>query len=262
VDEETSNQIQLKQDEEKALQLEALRLQQEKEAKDKQDKIDLEDSSREIELDLVLIPAGKFMMGDPDKDHEVLITNSFYMGKHEVTQEQWKKVMGNNPSIRTKGPTLPVTDVSWNDCQEFIRRLNDKTNGGYRLPTEAEWEYACRAKTTTKYSYGDIITKTDANYGGAVGTTIKQVGSYKPNAFGLYDMHGNVWEWVEDWYGPQYYQHSPESDPKGIESGQYKIYRGGSWIAKPPLLRSAVRYSGLAATKSSDIGFRLAREAR
>jgi formylglycine-generating enzyme required for sulfatase activity/tRNA A-37 threonylcarbamoyl transferase component Bud32 len=257
VDEETSNQIQLKQDEEKALQLEALRLQQEKEAKDKQDKIDLEDSSREIELDLVLIPAGKFMMGDPGKDHEVLITNSFYMGKHEVTQEQWKKVMGNNPSIKTKGPTLPVTDVSWNDCQEFIRRLNDKTNGGYRLPTEAEWEYACRAKTTTKYSYGDIITKSDANYGGAAVTTIKQVGSYKPNAFGLYDMHGNVWEWCSDWYGR--YSSDAEINPVGPLSGTTRVLRGGSFNDSDAYFRSSYRIYVAPGHRPFDSGLRLAR---
>jgi len=257
VDEETSNQIQLKQDEEKALQLEALRLQQEKEAKDKQDKIDLEDSSREIELDLVLIPAGKFMMGDPGKDHEVLITNSFYMGKHEVTQEQWKKVMGNNPSIKTKGPTLPVTDVSWNDCQEFIRRLNDKTNGGYRLPTEAEWEYACRAKTTTKYSYGDIITKSDANYGGAAVTTIKQVGSYKPNAFGLYDMHGNVWEWCSDWYGR--YSSDAEINPVGPSSGTTRVLRGGSFNDSDAYFRSSYRIYVAPGHRPFDSGLRLVR---
>ena len=257
VDEETSNQIQLKQDEEKALQLEALRLQQEKEAKDKQDKIDLEDSSREIELDLVLIPAGKFMMGDPGKDHEVLITNSFYMGKHEVTQEQWKKVMGNNPSIKTKGPTLPVTDVSWNDCQEFIRRLNDKTNGGYRLPTEAEWEYACRAKTTTKYSYGDIITKSDANYGGAAVTTIKQVGSYKPNAFGLYDMHGNVWEWCSDWYGR--YSSDAEINPVGPLSGTTRVLRGGSFNDSDAYFRSSYRIYVAPGHRPFDSGLRLVR---
>ena len=257
VDEEASNQIELKQDEEKALQLEALRLQQEKEAKDRQDKIDIEDSSREIELDLVLIPSGKFMMGDPGKDHEVVITNSFYLGKHEVTQEQWKKVMGNNPSIKTKGLTLPVTDVSWNDCQEFIRRLNEKTNGGYRLPTEAEWEYACRAKTTTKYSFGDTITKSDANYGGAAGATIKQVGGYKPNGFGLYDMHGNVWEWCSDWYGR--YSSDAEINPIGPLSGTTRVLRGGSFNDSDSYFRSSYRIYVDPSHRPFDSGLRLAR---
>jgi formylglycine-generating enzyme required for sulfatase activity len=112
------------------------------------------------------------------------------MGKYEVTQEQWEgvRVMGGNPSLN-KGAKLPVTNVSWNDCQEFIKKLNAKTKGGYRLPTEAEWEYACRAGTTTAYSFGDRLTESDANINGE---DIKAVGSYKANAFGLYDTHGNV----------------------------------------------------------------------
>ena len=249
--------LRLKQEDDKAKQLEVVRLKEEKEAKAKQDKIDLEDSSREIELDLVLIPVGKFMMGDPGKDHEVLITKSFFMGRHEVTQEQWKKVMGNNPSAKTKGPTLPVTDVSWNDCQEFIRRLNDKTNGGYRLPTEAEWEYACRAKTTTKYFYGDIITKSDANYGGAAGAVIKQVGSYKPNAFGLYDMHGNVWEWCNDWYGR--YSSDAEINPVGPLSGTTRVLRGGSFNDSDAYFRSSYRIYVAPGHRPFDSGLRLAR---
>ena len=249
--------LRLKQEDDKAKQLEVVRLKVEREAKAKQDKIDLEDSSREIELDLVLIPVGKFMMGDPGKDHEVLITKSFFMGRHEVTQEQWKKVMGNNPSAKTKGPTLPVTDVSWNDCQEFIRRLNDKTNGGYRLPTEAEWEYACRAKTTTKYFYGDIITKSDANYGGAAGAVIKQVGSYKPNAFGLYDMHGNVWEWCNDWYGR--YSSDAEINPVGPLSGTTRVLRGGSFNDSDAYFRSSYRIYVAPGHRPFDSGLRLAR---
>ena len=249
--------LRLKQEDDKAKQLEVVRLKEEKEAKAKQDKIDLEDSSREIELDLVLIPVGKFMMGDPGTDHEVLITKSFFMGRHEVTQEQWKKVMGNNPSAKTKGPTLPVTDVSWNDCQEFIRRLNDKTNGGYRLPTEAEWEYACRAKTTTKYFYGDIITKSDANYGGAAGAVIKQVGSYKPNAFGLYDMHGNVWEWCNDWYGR--YSSDAEINPVGPLSGTTRVLRGGSFNDSDAYFRSSYRIYVAPGHRPFDSGLRLAR---
>jgi formylglycine-generating enzyme required for sulfatase activity len=110
------------------------------------------------------------------------------MGKYEITQEQWETVMGNNPSSRDKGANLPVTDVSWEDCQEFIKKLNAKTNGGYRLPTEAEWEYACRAGTSTAYSFGGSLTKSDANIDGS---NINAVGNYKPNVFGLYDMYGN-----------------------------------------------------------------------
>ena len=163
-------------------------------------KIDL---GKGVKLEMVLIPAGKFMMGSPasekgrnenETQHEVTLSKPFYMGKYEVTQEQWQAVMGNNPSSRTKEARLPVTNVSWLDCQEFIKKLNAKTSGGYRLPKEAEWEYACRAGTTTVYSFGDKITPQDANFldsrlGGA------SAGRYKPNAFGLFDMHGDVWEW-------------------------------------------------------------------
>ena len=155
-----------------------------------------------------------------------------YMGKFEVTQEQWEAVMGNNPSSRTQGAKLPVTDVSWNDCQDFIKQLNAKTNGGYRLPTEAEWEYACRAGPTTAYSFGESLTKSDANI---EGDSIKVVGSYKPNAFGLYDMHGNVWELNEH------------------------VLRGGSFLFNVSFARSSYRYESSPTFRTGDIGFRLAR---
>ena len=227
----------------------------------------------------IKIEAGCFTMGQDkntelqDKErqttanelpqHKVCITKPFYLGESEVTQKQWEEVMGNNPS-KFKGMYRPVEKVSWNDTQTFIEKLNDRAKSDiYRLPTEAEWEYAARAGAQTVYSFGDDI-KTIRDYAWfgneGYGGDTHEVGQKKANAWGLVDMHGNVWEWVQDWYDPQYYQHSGESDPKGVESGQYKIYRGGSWIAKPPLLRSAVRYSGLPATKSSDIGFRLVRE--
>jgi formylglycine-generating enzyme required for sulfatase activity len=156
------------------------------------------------------------------------------MGKYEVTQEQWEAVMGDNPSSsKTKGAKLPVTDVSWNDCQDFIKKLNASTKGGYRLPTEAEWEYTCRAGTSTAYSYGDNLSMSDANTHGA---SIKAVGSYKPNAFGLYDMHGNVWEWCEDWYGA--YSAGavtdPRTDPRGLAPAKRRVLRGGSMLALPP----------------------------
>jgi formylglycine-generating enzyme required for sulfatase activity len=229
---------------------------------------------KEIYLELVLIPAGKFLRGsnkiplDPFSNikieqpnenevpqHEVTLTKPYYMGKYEVTQEQWFEIMGENPS-RNKGRKLPVTDVSWEDCQDFIKNLNAKTEGGYRLPTEAEWEYACRAGTTTAYSFGDILTLTnsDANTGLSRGT--KAVGSYRPNAFGLYDMHGNVEECCEDWYGA--YPAGAVIDPKGPATGTRRVYRGGS-LGGLPSVASSYREFNIPTLRGSLHGFRLAR---
>ena len=219
-----------------------------------------------IEKEMVLIPAGKFKMGSPasekgrrddETQHEVTLTNLFYMGKYEVTQEQWEAVMGNNPSSITKGAKLPVTDVSWEDCQEFIKKLNAKTNGGYRLPTEAEWEFACRAGTSTAYSFGVSLTKVEANYGDGTDGRIKLVGSYKANAFGLYDMHGNVWEWCEDWMAD--YPAGAVTDPKGPETGTSRVLRSGSFGFDASGARSSGRVDGTASARSNLIGFRLAR---
>ena len=220
------------------------------------------DLGKGVNLDIVLIPAGRFMMGSPasekgrnenETQHEVTLTKSYYMGKYELTQEQWEAVMGNNPS-EIKGVKLPVTQVSWEDCQEFIKKLNSKTTGGYRLPTEAEWEYACRAGTSTAFSYGDSITKSDANING---DNIKAMGSYSPNAFGLYDMHGNVWEWCEDWYGP--YPNGKVNDPLGTANGTHRILRGGSFFYGVSEARSSNRATDSPANRSGNAGFRLAR---
>lgn len=194
-----------------------------------------EDLGNGIKLEMVLIPAGKFVMGSPKKEkgrdddetqHEVTLTKPFYMGKYEVTQEQWEVIMGSNPSD-TEDTSLPVTNVSWDDCKKFIKKLNAKTGGNYRLPTEAEWEYACKAGTNTAYSFGDKITPKDANCPDSeIGKPIA-VGSYKPNTFGLYDMHGNVWEWCEDWKAD--YLDGAVTDPKGPSDGTWKVVRGGSF---------------------------------
>ena len=176
------------------------------------------------------------------------------MGKYEVTQEQYEAVMGNNPSSRTKGAKLPVTDVLWEDCQEFTKKLNAKTSGGYRLPTEAEWEYACRAGTSTVYAFGDSLTNSDANFGGS---STKAVGGYKPNAFGLYDMHGNVWEWCEDWYDD--YPAGAVIDPKGPATGKSRVLRGGSFVNYGSLARSSDRRSFTPTDRFDNYGFRLAR---
>ena len=171
--------------------------------------------------------------------------------------------MGNNPSSKIKGAKLPVTNVSWEDCQEFIKKLNAKTNGGYRLPTEAEWEYACRAGTSTAYSVGDSLTKADANYGDGVAGSIKEVGSYKPNAFGLYDMHGNVWERCEDWNEDRRVAYPSSSgavtDPKGPATGTGRVLRGGSFDFNVSLARSSSKGMSALSDKNTSPGFRLAR---
>jgi formylglycine-generating enzyme required for sulfatase activity len=220
------------------------------------------DLGKDVSLDMVLIPAGNFMMGSPESEkgradhetqHAVTLTKPFYMGKYEVTQEQWESVMGNNPS-NTKGEKLPVTNVSWDDCQNFIKKLNEKNKGKYRLPTEAEWEYACRAGTTTAYSFGDSITKSDANYGGS---DTKAVGSYKPNAFGLYDMHGNVYEWCEDWKAD--YPKESVIDPKGPATGDSRVLRGGFFLGDESRIRSSYRSINSPTYRDLNGGFRLAK---
>jgi len=237
----------------------------EKAPQEKAKKMDLEANFATIEKEMVLIPAGKFKMGSPKKEkdrsddetqHEVTLTKPFYMGKYEVTQEQWFEIMGVNPS-RKKGRMFPVTYVSWNDCQDFIKKLNAKTNGGYRLPTEAEWEYSCRAGTSTAYSYGDKLTRSDANIDG---DSTKAVGSYKPNAFGLYDMHGNVFEWCNDCYAN--YPAGAVIDPKGPATGKSRVMRGGSYYWTASIARSSSRNLIFTPTPSNGndlLGFRLAR---
>jgi formylglycine-generating enzyme required for sulfatase activity len=224
-------------------------------------------------INFIKIEAGCFLMGRDTElkesspvelpQHKVCIEKPFYLGETEVTQKQWETVMGSNPS-KYKGLYKPVEKVSWEDAQEFIKRLNAQEGGTFfRLPTEAEWEYAARAGTGTLYSFGDE-PKNLADYAwfgneGYHGSS-KEVATKKPNPWGLYDMHGNVWEWVQDWYDPNYYHNSPEKDPKGAESGQYRVYRGGSWVGKAVNLRCSLRYSGLPVSRTSDIGFRLFRE--
>ena len=246
--------LKLKLEEEaKAKQVELLKLKQEEEIKAK---------FVAIEREMVLIPDGTFKMGSPvsekgrhpsELQHEVTISKAFYMGKYEVTQEQWQSLMGNNPS-RTKGAKLPVTNVSWEECQEFIKELNEKTKGGYRLPTEAEWEYACRAGTMKAYSFGNNITKSDANI---AGSSTKVVGSYKPNAFGLYDMHGNVTEWCEDWSGA--YSVGAVTNPKGPGTGTYRLLRGGDFGDNLSYARSSSRGTQTPNIRFGNVGFRLAK---
>lgn len=216
------------------------------------------------------IPPGAFMMGSPSHEegrsskdetqHRVTLTTGFHMGVTEVTQGQWKAVMGSNsnPSdSKNCGDDCPVENVSWEDCQEFIRRLNQKEGTDrYRLPTEAEWEYACRAGTTGPYA-GDLDSM--GWYGRNSGKTTHPVGQKRPNAWGLYDMHGNVWEWVHDWYGKDYYVNSPSTDPKGPSGGSSRVIRGGSWRDVARHCRSAIRSPGDLGFGYNILGFRLSR---
>ena len=221
-----------------------------------------------IGVEFVLIPAGTFQMGcssdkecDVDKKprHRVTISKPFYLGKYEVTQKQWEAVMGNNPS-KFKGPDLPVERVSWNDAQEFIKRLNAmEGHKRYRLPTEAEWEYAARAGSETAYSFGDSVEslKNYAWYKANSGMKTHPVGKKRPNPWGLYDMHGNVWEWVGDWFGKKQYADGSAVDPVGPDKGKDRVLRGGSWDYVAKYCRSSHRdYDKPTLTVSND-GFRL-----
>ncbi len=226
----------------------------------------------------VLIPAGSFMMGSPtsepkrdddERQHRVTISKPFYMQTTEVTQGQWQAVMGSNPShFSSCGDDCPVEQVSWNDAQEFIRRLNAKEGTNqYRLPTEAEWEYACRAGTTTPFAFGSCLSTNQANYDGNYplpgcnkgayrGSTVS-AGSFAPNSWGLHDMHGNVWEWCRDRYGD--YPSGSVTDPAGPSSGSFRVNRGGSWFFNARDCRSAYRSRSDPGGRSFDLGFRLAR---
>jgi formylglycine-generating enzyme required for sulfatase activity len=222
---------------------------------------------------MVLIPAGTFMMGSPDivggnehPQHQVTM-RSFYMGKYEVTQAQYRAVMGTKSGF--KGDNLPV-DVSWDDAVEFCRRLSQMTGREYRLPSEAEWEYACRAGTTTDFAFGNSLSSEQANFdgtlsyrGAAKGVYRRKttpVGSFQPNAWGLYDMHGNVEEWCQDWYHEGY--NGAPADGSAWESGgePYRVLRGGGWNNDAYFLRSTARVrfvSGFYYEKYASAGFRV-----
>ena len=196
-------------------------------------------------IKFVYIQGGTFMMGSFDGDsnekpeHKVNIS-SFRMSKYEVTQEQYRAIMGKNPS-HFKGDSNPVEQVSWNDAVEFCKKFTKKYGVKMRLPYEAEWEYACRAGTTTKYYWGDSIDGSYCWYNDNSGSKIHPVGQKKPNAFGLFDMSGNVWEWCMDWHDEDYYSSSPYKNPTGPSSGSSKVLRGGSWVDYPGGVRSAIR---------------------
>lgn len=200
--------------------------------------------------------------GDDDEKpvHRVRLTRPFYLAKYPTTQAQWEAVVGNNPSKFKGDPNRPVETVSWDDAQEFLRRLGEKDGKPYRLPTEAEWEYAARAGTTTAYCFGDDpkLLREYGWYDENSGGRARAVGQLEANAWGLHDVHGNVWEWVQDWYADNYYQQSGLIDPKGPEEGQYRVVRGGSWNDDALDLRVSVRRWVDPGYRFVSIGFRCA----
>jgi formylglycine-generating enzyme required for sulfatase activity len=219
-------------------------------------------------MEFVLIQAGTFSMGstvfhDEQPVHEVHIRRPFYIGKCPVTQRQWEAVMGNNPSYFRGNPDRPVENVSWWEVQTFIQRLNEtEENLSYRLPTEAEWEYAARTAPLTASCFGNARRQLHnyAWYEANAGCKTHQVKQLKPNAWGLYDVLGNVWEWTQDWYHEEYYAHSPLHDPHGPASGAYRVVRGGSWDCDAGDCRSASRNIEHPDKHTNVIGFRLVRE--
>jgi formylglycine-generating enzyme required for sulfatase activity len=248
------------------------------------------DLGNRVTMKLVLIPAGKFTMGSGPQEQadasaaaksagsdasfasetpqrEVTISKPFYMGVYEVTQDQYEVVTGTNPS-HFKGAQNPVDTVSWGDAVAFCQALSRKTGRTVRLPTEAQWEYACRAGATTPFNTGPTISTDQANYDGryTYGNGVKGghpdktmvVGSFKPNAFGLHDMHGNLMEWCADWYGEDYYSASGNTvDPKGWATGTNRAMRGGSWVIPPDACRSAWRDWGTPDNRFGHYGFRV-----
>ncbi|MFC1736621.1 formylglycine-generating enzyme family protein [Candidatus Hydrogenedentota bacterium] len=226
-------------------------------------------------IDFVWVEAGTFTMGSPSDEinrgpdegpqHSVTISKGFWMGKYEVTQNQWQSEMGHNPSSR-KGDDNPVENVNWNDAQDFIKKLNAKEQGHFRLPTEAEWEYVCRAGTSTAYSFGSSSSDLGSyawykdNAWDVGEKYAHRVGQKKPNPWGLYDMYGNAKEWCQDWWEWGGYSPDPQVDPTGPSSGLSRVLRGGSFSYGDGALRSANRDTeGLPDYSGGYFGFRVVR---
>lgn len=218
-------------------------------------------------MEFVSVKGGCYQMGDTFGDgesdekpvHEVCV-DDFYIGKYEVTQGQWKAVMGNNPSyLKDCGDNCPVETVSWNDIQEFINKLNNKTGKNYRLPTEAEWEYAARSGGKSEKYSGSNDVDSVAWYDKNSGSKTHPVGQKAANGLGIYDMSGNVWEWVNDWYDSGYYKNSPKNNPTGADSGSFRVLRGGSWGGDAWVTRSASRHDDAPGSRFHVGGFRLVR---
>jgi formylglycine-generating enzyme required for sulfatase activity len=237
------------------------------------------DLNATVQLQMLWVEPGTFTMGSPtteagrqsdrEDEHNVTLTKGFYLGKYEVTQAQYEAVMTGNsdslsatPSKWPNNPNRPVEKVSWADAQIFLTRLNAQQSANipagwaYVLPTESQWEYACRAGTTTAYSWGDSITASNANYSSSGLSQTRDVGNYAANPWGFFDMHGNVWEWTADWYHAAYPTGNPVMDPTGPASGSHRVLRGGSWNHDGANLRSAQRFR-TPSTRLNDIGFRV-----
>jgi len=222
-------------------------------------------------MEFVLIRPGRFLMGSPDGEgeddehprHKVRITKPFYMGIALVTQAQWKAVMGTHPS-HFRGDDLPVEWVSWNDVRRFLWNLNRREDSRYRLPAEAEWEYACRAGSQAEYCHGNGSSGLGeyAWYSENSDMRTHPVCRKKPNAFGLFDVHGNVWEWCEDWYRKNYYKKSPINKPRGPATGKHRVIRGGCWELSASMVRSAYRLGAAPDRASRLIGFRCVKDSR
>ncbi|MBI1391068.1 MAG: SUMF1/EgtB/PvdO family nonheme iron enzyme [bacterium] len=232
--------------------------------------LDLNEGEQAMEF--TLIPAGTFLMGSPEDElgreddegpqHEVTLTEPFYLSRYEVTQAQWRAVMGYNPSSFQSGPDYPVERVSFSEAMEFINQLNQMGEGHFRLPTEAEWEYAYRAGSTTRFYWGEDVDSSaiaaNAWYFDVSNRETHPVGLKTPNAFGIFDMAGNVWEWTMDIYGD--YSADPQTDPMGPFTGSSRVVRGGGWGSDPSFCRAAVRSSVPVDIKSYILGLRLARD--
>jgi formylglycine-generating enzyme required for sulfatase activity len=218
--------------------------------------------------DMVFVKGGTFQMGCNERENEKPVhsvtVDDFYMGKYEVTQKQWQEIMGTNPSSFKNCDNCPVEKVSWNDIQKFIKKLNTKTGQNYRLPTEAEWEYAARGGNQSKgYQYAGSNTINEVAWYGydKSGKKTHQVGTKKANELGIYDMSGNVWESCSDWYASDYYKNSPSNNPEGPISSDDRVIRGGAWNGKPDDCRVTYRTSSGDNPYSSynNIGFRVVR---
>jgi uncharacterized protein (TIGR02996 family) len=229
-------------------------------------------------MELVFVLPGRFLMGSPPNEahrkdeegpmHLVHLTRGFWLGSHLVTEGQWHSLLGTQPRRGFRGRLLPVSDVSWIDCQEFLDAMARQHARPFRLPSEAEWEYACRALTTTPFSHGHSLSSHQANFDGRhpyvnapVGPWLSAttpIGTYRPNGFGLCDMHGNLWEWCSDWFDEGYYRSSAAEDPPGPSERRGRVLRGGSWYSYGMMCRCANRERNAPEVGTDNYGFRVA----